>query len=334
MAGCVVGIGIKTGGVQAVRQLHLPVEPGHRATGGMGVEISTIRVVIGGTTPAPSHRPQQQGIVVKHLLEVGHHPLGIRGVPVEPATDLVEDAAAHQVLTRVLRHIEAGRVSLDQQGVQQGGVRELRRSSEAAMHDVVVRSHGVNELTGDRTRGVRDLLDGTQMLDDGLGRGHHLIATLSPCTAEGLDQLHEGGLTTPAHRREIGAGEEGLAVRSQEDGVGPATLASHRQGHLHQRGVNLWTLLAIDLDGHDIGVDDLSHFWIGEGLEGHDVAPVAARVAHRDHDRHVATPCFGECFLSPREPVDGVRGVLEQIWAGGLTKVVGHGGQPTSTTPY
>ena len=268
----------------------------------MGVEISTIRVVIGCTTPAPSHRPQQQGIVVKHLLEVGHHPLGIRGITVEPTTDLIEDTATHQVLTRVLRHVEAGRVSLDQQGVQQGGVRELRRSSKPAMHDVVVRSHGVNELTGNRTRGVRD--------------------------------LHEGGLTTPAHRWEIGAGEEGLAVRSQEDGVGPATLASHRQGHLHQRGVNLWTLLAIDLDGHDIGVDDLSHFRIGEGLEGHDVAPVAARVPHRDHDRHVATTCFGECFLSPGEPVDGVRGVLKQIRAGGLTKVVGHDGQPTSTTPY
>ena len=56
----------------------------------------------------------------------------------------------------------------------------------------------------------------------------------------------------------------------------------------------------------------------------HHVAPVAGRVADRQEDRHVAAPSLGEGLVTPREPVDGVVGVLEQIRRGGVGEPVGH----------
>ena len=198
----------------------------------------------------------------------------------ESATDLVENATANQMLTRVLGHVEAGRVALDEQGVEQGGHRELRRTSETAVDDVVVGSDSVNELPSDRTGNLGVLLNRAQVLDDCLRGRHHFVTTLTPRPTESFHELDEPRQPATAHRRKVGSGKEWLALRSEEHGIRPPTLAGHRQGHLHQRRVDLGALLSIDLNGDDIGVDDLSHLRVAERLQRHNVAPVAARVAH------------------------------------------------------
>jgi hypothetical protein len=155
VAGQIVGIGVQGGRQQTLVGGHLAAQPAHRAPGGVGVQLAAIRVVIGGATPAARHRAQQQRIVVEHLLEVRDHPLGVGAVAVEPAADLVENPAAHQVLAGVLGHVEAGRIALDQQRVDEGGAGELGRPAEPSVDDVVVRPDGVQQILCRRHRGDR-----------------------------------------------------------------------------------------------------------------------------------------------------------------------------------
>ena len=61
-----------------------------------------------------------------------------------------------------------------------------------------------------------------------------------------------------------------------------------------------------------------------EGLALHDVAPVAGGVADAEEDGLVFRAGFFEGFGAPREPVDGIVGVLEEVGAGLVGESVGH----------
>lgn len=43
-------------------------------------------------------------------------------------------------------------------------------------------------------------------------------------------------------------------------------------------------------------------------------SPEGLRVAHRQKDRPIVSPGYFERFVTPRVPVDGIVGVLQQIW--------------------
>ena len=55
------------------------------------------------------------------------------------------------------------------------------------------------------------------------------------------------------------------------------------------------------------------HLVVLEALVGHDVAPVAGRVADRQQHRHVAPAGLGERLRPPRVPVDRVVAVLAEV---------------------
>ena len=88
--------------------------------------------------------------------------------------------------------------------------------------------------------------------------------------------------------REVRAGEERAALGRREDGQRPAEVRGERRGGRHVGGVDLGMLLAVDLDRDEAGVEVGGGRGILERLPRHHVAPVAGRVADRDHDRHVA----------------------------------------------
>jgi len=75
-------------------------------------------------------------------------------------------------------------------------------------------------------------------------------------------------------------------------------------------------LLAVDLDGDEMGVEDRRHRLVVEALLLHHMAPVAGGVADREEDRAVEGCRLGQRIRPPGAPVDRVVGVLDQVGRG------------------
>ncbi len=82
-ARAVVTVGVERGGEPAF----VRAEFAHHEVGGLQGD-ATGELGAGGTPEMRIH-PAQKCIVVQHLLEIGHNPLAIHGVPREPPTQLV-----------------------------------------------------------------------------------------------------------------------------------------------------------------------------------------------------------------------------------------------------
>ena len=143
---------------------------------------------------------------------------------------------------------------------------------------------------------------------------------------DGGEHAGEGGQSRPLHVGEVGAAEEGLPGGGEEGGQRPPTLAGERLHRLQVVPIDVGPLLSIDLDVHEPAVHEVGGGLVGEGLGGHHVTPVARGVAHGQQDRHVAAAGVGEGLVPPFEPVHGVVGVLEEIWAGGVGEAILGGG--------
>jgi hypothetical protein len=101
-------------------------------------------------------------------------------------------------------------------------------------------------------------------------------------------------------------------------------VAGHLLDGLHVDRVDVGTLFAVDLDADEVLVHQGRRLLVLEALALHDMAPVAGRVADRDQQRDVALVCPAQCLLSPRQPVDGVVAVLQEIGRRLAGEGVGH----------
>ena len=84
--------------------------------------------------------------------------------------------------------------------------------------------------------------------------------------------------------REVGAAIERLTVRGQEDAHRPAAGPGHGLHGVHVDGIEVRSLLAIDLDGHEAGIELGSRGLVLERLALHDVAPMAGGIADGQED--------------------------------------------------
>ena len=107
-----------------------------------------------GAPPQVRVHPGQQRVVVEHLLEVRHHPAGVRRVAGEAAGQLVVHAAAGHRLGGALGHGQRLRgtrpapFGVPEQELQHHGRRELGRAAEAALRGVVVPGQRAHRLVG------------------------------------------------------------------------------------------------------------------------------------------------------------------------------------------
>ena len=154
---------------------------------------------------------------------------------------------------------------------------------------------------------------GADVLGEVRARAVHLVAARVPCLGDREQHLRERGQPVARLRREVGAAEERLAVRRQEHGHRPAAAAGQRDDRIHVDRVEVGALLAIDLDADEALVHHAGRRRVLERLALHDMAPVARRIADRQEDRAALVARARECLVTPRIPVDGVRGVLQQI---------------------
>ena len=91
----------------------------------------------------------------------------------------------------------------------------------------------------------------------------------------------------------------------------------------HVDRVDVGPLLAIDLDAHEVLVEQLRNLLVVKALALHHVAPVAARVADREKDQLALFLRLGERLFAPRIPIDRVVRMLQQVRARFLRQTVG-----------
>ena len=136
-----------------------------------------------------------------------------------------------------------------------------------------------------RLGGGHELLAGGDGLGDLGGLLLEVAALGAPQLVDALAQLGEAHVPAAGQLREVGAGEERPPVGEGEHGHRPAARAGHGLHRVHVDGVDVGPLLAVDLDAHEQAVDQRADLVVLERLVGHDVAPVARRVADRHQHR-------------------------------------------------
>ena len=248
--------------------------------------------------------PQQQGVVVQHLLEVRHDPLRVHRVPGEAAGQLVVHAAPGHRRTGPDYHrqrpVRSGSAMVAKQELQHHRRRELRGAAESAVGPVVSLLQLLDR--GGQLGGTERALGGL-LVQHVLQRTDHPAAgrlqlgpAIPPSLADGCQQPQEVRL------RKVGTAEERLAGRREQAGHRPATLAGQCGGGGHVDRVDVGPLLAVDLDRHEVPIEVIGYLGVLERLVRHDVAPVAGRVTHGQQNRLVASLRRCECLL-PRPPI-------------------------------
>ena len=315
-----VGVGVQRAAEPAVLGGHLaqrPVERLLRRPPQHGVA---------GDLPGVDVRAGQQRVVVEHLLEVRDRPGRVGAVAVEAAADLVEDPAAGHRPQREEAH---RRLAAGQQQLDDRRRRELRRAAPAAVDAVEAPAQGLDGLV-ERLRAQRSV-GRPQQRAAGQPRRHprallaDLVAAGAPGVVDGEQHLAPARQPVPRLRREVRPAEERDLLGRGEDVQRPAALAGHRLHGLHVEGVDVGALLAVDLDRHEALVHERGDLRVLEGLALHDVAPVAGRVADRHEQRAVLLARAAQRLLAPRQPVDGVVAVLEEVGRRLPGERVGHG---------
>ena len=321
-----IGVRIQRREVAPFASLHLAHHPARSAFDHVGVQRPRVE------QPGIGVQRQQRAIVVEHLLEMRDLPALVGAVAEEATAELVEDAATGHVVQglehRVARELVLVRDPAPEQEVEIGDVRELRRPAEATPA-LVVR---FEQLLAQRLRdpGGRLLgLVGRVVAHERLAQlavlAFQRFALIAPGSGDPAEQIGERRQAVARLVRKIGTAEERRAVGCQEHRQWPAAgpTVQHLVGQLVDV-VEIGPLLAIDLDVHEIVVHQIGGGAVLEGLVGHDVAPVAGRVADRKEDRAVFATGGFERLVAPRPPVHRVVCVLLQVRRCFVVESIGH----------
>ncbi len=148
---------------------------------------------------------------------------------------------------------------------------------------------------------------------------------LAPRAVDPLEHLVERGHAVARLVRVVRAAVERPPVRRQEDRHRPAAAAGHGLDRGHVDLVEVGPLLAIDLDRHEPVVQVARRRLALERLAFHHVTPMAGRVADAEEDRPVEELGPGQRVGTPREPVDGVVRVLQEVRTRLPGEAIGHG---------
>ena len=277
--------------------------------------------------------PDQQRIVVQHLLEVRHQPLRVHAVAREAPADLIIDAAARHLLERVRHHGERLRVTgagpVTQREVERHRRRKLGSAIESAVHGLVPLTQAGRRA---REQAGAECAGGARALGACLVQLAHLrrrardaVLSVAPRIRHAEHHAAKARHAVTVVGRVIGAREEWLPVRREKDRHRPSTMAGHGLCGLHVDGIDVGALLAIDLDAHEVFVHERRDGVVLERFALHDVAPVARRVADAQQDGLPLITRTREGGTAPGIPVDGIVRVLEEIGAGLVLKLVCHG---------
>jgi len=188
---------------------------------------------------------------------------------------------------------------------------------------IEIRIEGLLELP---LRGVESVLPDVGAGEELRTTAHvlgELLGLLLEARAIGLPELDdarqqrlEARAAVTVVGRKIRSGEERLLILRQEHRHRPAAVARHRDGGGHVDVVEIRPLFAVDLDAHELRVQEPRGLFVFERFSLHDVAPVARRVADAEEDGFFLALRARERFCAPRVPVHRVLRMRKQIRAG------------------
>src|SRR3954451_20889855 len=110
--------------------------------------------------------------------------------------------------------------------------------------------------------------------------------------------------------------EERRTRGRQKDGHRPAPVPRERDDGVHVHRVDGGALFAVDLDRHEVLVNQRSGRLVFEGLVLHDMAPVTGRVADGEQNGLVFFSRARESLVTPGIPVNRVARMLQKIRTG------------------
>ena len=254
----------------------------------------------------------------------------IDGVTVEPAADVVVETATGHLLQGNCHHSHGlaagfGIHALDGGGAQEeaqiGGAGEFGCAAKAAVGGVEGFGVVMEGLFKGFAAGVVQVRNRARFAaaafvvfgergDHAVGFGDEFFRLVSPCRGDGGEDRGKAGTALAILGGEISAAVERLEVGGEPGRERPAAPPCHRLnvGHVHL--IDVGALLAVDLDGDEVGVEQRGDGGVFKRFVGHDVAPVAGGVADAQEDRFLLGACAGKSGLTPRQPVHGVVGVL------------------------
>ena len=321
-----LAVGVGSGVEPAGRPGHFPQDVIQRFFGDAAVQ----RPPAG--QPGVEVQPGQQSVVVEHLFEVRHQPVGVHRIAVEPAAKLVIDAAPGHLFQREMQHFHSARVMplgvIAQQHFQRHRLRELGRAARPAVLVVEVGGQrgigAVQNVAGKRGVAAGQMAGAPHLFGKLPGHPLDFRRAVEVGTGDGLQQPGKAGHIGPVGGRKVGAAVERLAVGRQKDGHGPAAAAGQQLHRLHIDGVQVGPLFPVDLDVDEVAVHQGGDVVVLEGLALHHMAPVAGGIADAEQDGLV----FGlrplQRLRPPGIPVHRVVGVLQQVGAGFVNQSVGH----------
>ncbi len=272
------------------------------------------------------HQVEDLALVDELLLPVRDQPAFVLAIAREAAADMIPQAAQHHVVERgggELHELRrAGAQEAAPHHVEQGDGREfLLRAGDAAEEDV--------EALADAQRGAveRARIDLAahvampqivELADDACSVA---ACTCSGCCGrccstsaqDGLERRRQAGALFLG---EVGADDEGHALRIEEGGQRPAAAMAQKVGGRLVDLVDVGAFLAVDLHVDEMLVHERRGLGIGEALLLHDMAPVAGGVADGEKDRLARGLRCRQRLLAPGIPVDRIVLVGEQKGAG------------------
>jgi len=290
--------------------------------------------LVAGRLPGLQRAGRKLRLVVEHLLEVGHEPLVVHRVAVEPSADMVVDPPPGHRAQGAPDH--PGRLSpglapgaLERRATQQEGEArrpgELGRATEAPVAGIEARgevlvglleggARRLGEGRGGAGPGRRPLRRaGPERVHDALGLADEPGPVLPPSPRDGPEDRREPGAPPAVPGREVRSRVEGLEFGRQPDAERPAPLPGERLDVRHVHPVHVRPLLPVELDAHEVLVQEPRDRLVLERLVGHHVAPVAGRVSYREEDGAVGRARGLEGLIAPREPVHGIARVLQEV---------------------
>ena len=288
---------------------------------------------------------QQQGIVIEHLLEMRHGPVGIDAVAMEAPAQLVEQPPAghgiqgfvddRQRRCRRLRQGEGAPIGGEK--CQLRSLRELGGSAETAVARVMSARHRL----GRRIEGGWGWPLGgpgggggpAQGIGQALRAGQHRFAAALPGLGDGRQHFAEAGHAVSGLRRKVGAAVEGQALRRQEDGHRPAAAPGHGLQGIHVQGIHVRALLPIHLDVDEMLVHQRRQPLVFEGFVGHHVAPMTGGVAYRQEDGPAGVARRGQRLRVPGLPMHGIVGMLPEVGRKGVAEAVHQTGSNGACRP-
>ena len=266
--------------------------------------------------------PDEFGVVVEHLLEVGDRPLAVGSVTVEPAADVVAQSPSSHRVERLAGDgselLVVGSVGGLHQEPEAAGLGELLTAARATVLPVRV-SHGAprsrfEEFASRRVARFRGVLEfARHRVGPLVGAPLDVLALGLPRLGDRIEEVEEPGLAAFRLRREVGPDVEGAAVGREPDRERPSASPAHHPDHRLVEPVEVGPLLPIDFYRDERLVEPFGNPLVLEALVGHDVTPVTRRVADREEDRDVVLAGRVERVVVPGLPVDGVVGVLAKV---------------------